>query len=155
MPRKKARRRTPRKRQAKTDARGYGSDWQQLRTAFLSVYPLCVACWVQGKVIAATQVDHIIPFTDKHDGRRLDWDNLQSLCTACHAGPKAAIQAHANNYDVWQHWMAYLKRIATVGPDELHELPEHLAVGIMDAKIEQDRKPTTYSLGWDRREARE
>jgi 5-methylcytosine-specific restriction endonuclease McrA len=29
-------------------------------------------------------VDHIIPFESIDDPRRLDWNNLQSLCARCH-----------------------------------------------------------------------
>ena len=44
-----------------SDPRIYGSKWDRGRQAFLRAHPLCVMCQEQGKVAAATVVDHIIP----------------------------------------------------------------------------------------------
>lgn len=68
--------------------RGYGSRWQRARKIFLSQHPLCVYCERQGKVTAATVVDHIKP----HKGdQELFWDtnNWQPLCKQCHDSIKA------------------------------------------------------------------
>ncbi len=39
----------------------YGSRWDRERLIFLRTHPLCVMCHEQGRVTAATVVDHIIP----------------------------------------------------------------------------------------------
>jgi 5-methylcytosine-specific restriction protein A len=37
--------------------RGYGPRWRRARAAFLALHPLCAACQVQGRVVAAAIVD--------------------------------------------------------------------------------------------------
>lgn len=64
--------------------RGYDHTWKDLRDAYLARHPLCEHCEVQGRVEAATEVDHKRPFNGKGDPLRLDWNNLQSLCHSCH-----------------------------------------------------------------------
>lgn len=62
--------------------RGYTSQWEKARAAFLAKHPHCAMC---GKPSAV--VDHIIP----HRGdKRLFWNsaNWQPLCTPCHSGRK-------------------------------------------------------------------
>ncbi|ONH85370.1 HNH endonuclease [Thalassospira sp. MCCC 1A02803] len=64
--------------------RGYGSKWQKARAAFLREHPLCCQCQNEGYVVAATEVDHIIP----HKGdQKLFWSrsNWQSLCKTHHS----------------------------------------------------------------------
>jgi 5-methylcytosine-specific restriction protein A len=63
--------------------RGYGRRWRKARAAFLAQHPLCAACRVQGRVVAATVVDHIVP----HRGdQKLFWDetNWAPACKPCH-----------------------------------------------------------------------
>ena len=67
--------------------RGYDARWHRLRLVFLADHPLCAMCAAQGHTTAATLVDHIQPIAD--GGARLDQENLQSLCVACH-GAKTA-----------------------------------------------------------------
>lgn len=58
--------------------RGYTTDWEKERAAFLEAHPCCAIC---GAV--ATVVDHITP----HRGNKaLFWDryNWQALCKPCH-----------------------------------------------------------------------
>ncbi|RLL64296.1 HNH endonuclease signature motif containing protein [Paenirhodobacter hankyongi] len=58
--------------------RGYTTDWQKERKAFLAAHPDCAMCGAP-----ATVVDHIIP----HRGNKaLFWDrhNWQPLCAPCH-----------------------------------------------------------------------
>lgn len=68
---------------AKTAARGYGGRWQRERLAFLAQHPLCTMCEHEGRVVAATVVDHIIPHKGDY---KLMWDrsNWQSLCEQHH-----------------------------------------------------------------------
>lgn len=62
--------------------RGYGGRWQRLRQMYLRSHPLCVACEREGRVTAATDVDHIVP--KRWGGQDTD-DNFQPLCHACHS----------------------------------------------------------------------
>lgn len=66
-----------------TAQRGYGGRWQRYRLKFLERNPLCRMCQEQGKVTAATVVDHI---QDHRGDQRLFWDkaNHRSLCASCH-----------------------------------------------------------------------
>ena len=67
----------------------YGARWQRFRATFLAQHPLCVMCQAQGRVTAATVVDHIKP----HRGDlTLFWQdgNHQALCKPCHDGAKQA-----------------------------------------------------------------
>lgn len=67
--------------------RGYGYKWQQARSGYLKLHPLCVYCKQIGRVSPATVVDHKIP----HRGdMTLFWDkdNWQSLCDTCHSSIK-------------------------------------------------------------------
>lgn len=71
--------------------RGYGYKWQQARDGFLRSHPLCVECERNGRVAAATVVDHIQP----HRGDMgLFWDkeNWQALCASCHSGVKQRLE---------------------------------------------------------------
>jgi len=65
-------------------ARGYGYKWRIASKAFLAQNPLCRECLKKGRLVAATEVDHVIP----HKGDlALFWnrDNWQSLCRRCHS----------------------------------------------------------------------
>lgn len=67
--------------------RGYDRAWQKLRTVYLQRNPLCAefpSGVHQGRVVAATDLDHIIP----HKGDMAlfrDYNNLQGLCHECHS----------------------------------------------------------------------
>lgn len=63
--------------------RGYDARWHKASRLYLKKHPLCVECAREGRVEAATVVDHIIP----HKGDPvLFWDesNWQSLCKMHH-----------------------------------------------------------------------
>ena len=63
--------------------RGYSYAWQKARAAYLRKHPLCRVHEQDGRVAAATVVDHITP----HRGdKALFWDsdNWQPLCKPCH-----------------------------------------------------------------------
>ena len=63
--------------------RGYTTQWAAARLLHLAKFPLCVMCEKEGRLEAATVVDHIEP----HKG---DWglfwatENWQSLCAMHH-----------------------------------------------------------------------
>ena len=63
--------------------RGYDRTWRLLRNAHLAGEPLCRHCAKDKRVTLATEVDHIVPIEVRPE-RRLDPENLQSLCHKCH-----------------------------------------------------------------------
>jgi len=66
----------------------YDARWTKYSRAFLRRNPLCVYCSQVKKTTPAQVTDHIKP----HKGNiTLFWmhSNHQSLCKACHDGPKA------------------------------------------------------------------
>lgn len=72
--------------------RGYGYKWQKARERFLAEHPLCVYCEREGRVTAATVVDHI----EAHRGdeqRFWDQSNWQALCAPCHSSTKQREEA--------------------------------------------------------------
>jgi 5-methylcytosine-specific restriction protein A len=79
---------TPEQERGTSSQRGYNYRWQQSRKGFLAKHPLCKHCQQQGRVTAATDVDHIVP----HRGdMALFWDrtNWQGLCHPCHSAKTA------------------------------------------------------------------
>jgi 5-methylcytosine-specific restriction protein A len=70
-----------------TSERGYSYKWQKARERHLAAHPLCVMCEAEGRVTAASVVDHRVP----HRGdRALFWDesNWDSLCANHHSRDK-------------------------------------------------------------------
>ena len=75
---------TPDAKRASSSARGYDAQWRKARAAYLAEHPVCVVCERGGRVVPATEVDHI----RAHKGNdALFWDrnNWQSLCKPCHS----------------------------------------------------------------------
>lgn len=71
--------------------RGYDADWRRARTQHLREFPLCAYCELDGRVTAATVVDHLYP----HGGDRvLFWLRhwWVSTCAPCHSGFKQSIE---------------------------------------------------------------
>src|SRR5262245_34859980 len=81
-------------------ARGRGAPWartssprirgyalQQLRHRLFDEQPLCVHCYMVGRVEPATIRDHIVPLAE--GGLDLE-ANTQALCAACHDRKSAA-----------------------------------------------------------------
>lgn len=68
--------------------RGYNSRWRKARLTYLGSNPLCAHCEAQGRIVPATEVDHITP----HRGDQAlfwDTDNWQPLCKPCHSAKTA------------------------------------------------------------------
>lgn len=94
--------------------RGYTYRWQQARARYLGKHPLCCMCEEEGKVTAATVVDHIKP----HKGNdALMWDetNWQPLCDHHHSSTKQRMEksgfsvgcdAEGIPLGVFHHWNA-------------------------------------------------
>lgn len=77
-----------------TNERGYTYRWQQERQHFLRAHPLCRYCEREGRLAAASVVDHMKP----HRGDMgLFWDqsNWQPLCKPCHDSAKALEERRA------------------------------------------------------------
>lgn len=83
----------------------YGGRWAKVRLKYLSDHPLCVMCQGQGRITAATVVDHITPHRLKDalssgdpvqiaKAQKLFWDtkNYQSLCGPHHNSTKQRIE---------------------------------------------------------------
>ena len=60
----------------------HSARWTRLSRAFRVNHPLCAECLRQGKIVAATCVDHIVPYPICAD-YFFDESNLQSLCGEC------------------------------------------------------------------------
>ncbi len=71
--------------------RGYDRKWRAFRLWFLAGNPLCVFCQEQGRLISATQVDHIQTLAS--GGARLDPANCRALCHSCHSKRTAGDRA--------------------------------------------------------------
>lgn len=57
--------------------------WRNLSDLHKRMFPLCAECLKKGRDEPVYLTDHIVP----HQGDPTlfwDWDNLQSLCNACH-----------------------------------------------------------------------
>ena len=65
--------------------------WKQLRRLHLSKNPLCMSCLNLGRVIQATQVDHVFPWSWL--GKEAFYRNIfQTLCIECHSHKTALEQ---------------------------------------------------------------
>ena len=73
--------------------RGYDSTWRALSKQVRMEEPLCRHCLRDGRVEAATCVDHIVPISQAPD-LRLVRSNLQALCHACHTRKTRAEMLH-------------------------------------------------------------
>ena len=60
--------------------RGYGGEWERISRLKRQQQPVCEVCCAA----AADDVDHVVPFDGINDPLRTEWNNLQSICRACH-----------------------------------------------------------------------
>ena len=63
-------------------SRGYGGEWERISLLKRQENPVCEVC----HDAPADDVDHIVPFDGVNDPKRTEWQNLQSICRACHNG---------------------------------------------------------------------
>lgn len=63
-------------------SRGYGGEWERISRMKRQANPVCEVC----NDAPAEDVDHIFPFDGVNDPKRTEWQNLQSICRACHNG---------------------------------------------------------------------
>lgn len=114
----------------------YGSKWDRERLLFLRTHPLCAMCHEQGRVTAATVVDHIIPHKLKEalnsgnaeaiaKAQKLFWSrkNWQGLCKQHHETTQASkwgnnsvvsSQYHRINNDRSPQWELLLRECAMI-----------------------------------------
>ncbi|MDY3213415.1 HNH endonuclease [Pyramidobacter sp.] len=64
------------------------TEWRKLRGAYRRAHPLCEECLREGRTEPAVIVDHVEEIAD--GGDPYDWDNLRSMCLACHNRKTAA-----------------------------------------------------------------
>ena len=62
--------------------RGYGAKWRAKRAAYLGEHPYCDDCWREGKVVPATEVDHVVPL---REGGADDPSNYSGKCKRHHS----------------------------------------------------------------------
>lgn len=85
-------------------------EWRRLRAHVLKHEPICRMCKAEGRVSAASHVDHII--RHNNDPKLFyDLTNLQPLCPHCHNSRKQSIESRG--YD------------KTIGIDGLPADPAH------------------------------
>lgn len=60
----------------------YGRTWKRIRYQYITTHPFCEECEKNGKVVAATEVHHILPLAQ---GGNHAFANLMALCTPCHS----------------------------------------------------------------------
>ncbi len=58
--------------------------WRRFRKLILAEQPICVACEASGRVVPATDVDHIEPRLARPD-LAFEPTNCQALCHGCHS----------------------------------------------------------------------
>lgn len=76
-------------------ARGYGSEWTRIRVRILKRdCGLCQVCLRESRITKADSVDHIV---SKAEGGTDDDENLQAICTPCHAAKTALESARARS----------------------------------------------------------
>ncbi len=71
----------------------YDRRWAAVRAAYVKEHPLCEECLKEGRVTLVEQVHHIKPLAQ---GGTHDWENLMSLCKACHARMEMSIGGQLN-----------------------------------------------------------
>lgn len=88
----KAHRQVQDERRGTAYSRGYDRTWRKAREMYLAEHPLCVMCEAEGRVNAASVVDHIVSISDAPH-LRLDTNNFRSLCKRHHDQRTAREQA--------------------------------------------------------------
>lgn len=96
--------------------RGYDADWEAFKESYLRDHPLCVCCEAQGIVNgqrgrAGLRVDHIVPLRLAPE-RRLDPENVQTLCLDCDLRHKRPLEKRCRTAEqVVQGWAEVMERM--------------------------------------------
>jgi|GEM_PF-607710 len=72
--------------ESNTKERGYGWDWQKLRTILIGERPVCERCGQS----PTKELHHIVPIADAPH-LRLEPANIRALCKKCHAAAHVQI----------------------------------------------------------------
>ena len=65
----------------------HSTTWRKLRNVYIKNHPICELCKTVNVINKATVIDHIQPI--RLGGAKLEWANLQALCTSCHNSKSA------------------------------------------------------------------
>ena len=80
--------------------------YRRWRSRLLASAPLCAHCAAEGRTVAATELDHIVPLA--RGGALMDESNVQPLCAPHHAAKTARDFGHAPLPDA-DEWAARLE----------------------------------------------
>lgn len=95
--------------------------WKELRLKKLLNNPVCEICQAEGRSTLATEIHHITPVESVPTARQMEklmfsYNNLQSVCGACHANVHQQMFSHtreaiqANNHKATERFFEkYLK----------------------------------------------
>jgi len=85
----------------KANSRLYNQQaWDKIRARQLSKQPLCARCQHEGKITAASTVDHVFPH--RRDAAKFKVNLFQSLCVACHT-----IKGQDERKGIYNHYTAH------------------------------------------------
>ena len=70
----------------------YGRAWEKIRKLYVQTHPFCEECYKSGVLVPLEHVHHTKPLSE---GGTNDFDNLESLCLACHS------RLHGERGDRW------------------------------------------------------
>jgi hypothetical protein len=74
--------------------------WDKIRARQLSKQPLCARCQHEGKITAASTVDHVFPH--RRDAAKFKVNLFQSLCTGCHT-----LKGQDERKGIYNHYTAH------------------------------------------------
>ena len=66
--------------------------YRRWRAHQLAAAPLCAHCLAEGRTVAATELDHVVPLA--HGGELMDESNIQPLCDSHHEAKTARDFGH-------------------------------------------------------------
>ena len=98
--------------------------WRKLRTAKLSMQPLCQACLITGIVMPASQVDHV--FSWSAIGKDAFYRNLfQCLCHSCHSD-----KTQLERQGVYRHYNG------NVMDHSIEDYPAVMGIALVESSVE-------------------
>ncbi len=85
----------------KANAKLYNQQaWDKIRARQLSKQPLCARCQHEGKITAASTVDHVFPH--RRNAAKFKVNLFQSLCTGCHT-----LKGQDERKGIYNHYTAH------------------------------------------------
>ena len=92
--------------------RGYDWAWQRLSGAYRKDHPFCEECDHWGRVEPMVYVDHMVPIRIDPE-KRLDPENIWSLCARCHHQFKFRLERYAETAHQTQHLQDWCRKPET------------------------------------------